>query len=107
MCFACSCTLQSHGVLEPLRLQNAMSWLHECCMGPALGWMPDHCVFSWAIKGTSFVRRMRAVRFDVDWFLRVFCTVQLFVCAQFLDSAVADRSAMAARMLPRSVATCA
>ena len=46
MCFACSCTLQSRGVLEPLRLQNAMSWLHECCMGPALGWMPDHCVFS-------------------------------------------------------------
>ena len=69
MCFvlsACSCLRSSMRFLK-LWLLIALEWLHECCMGYALGRKPEHetlCFFrvKWlqlAMKGTSSVRRLR------------------------------------------------
>ena len=69
MCFAtsgCSCVGSSMRFLT-LWWQIALEWLHECCMGYALGRKPERetvffSVVKWlqpAMKGTSSVRRLR------------------------------------------------
>ena len=68
MCFArsgCSCVRSSMRFLK-LWFLIALEWLHECCMGYALGRKPEHETLffrvKWlqpAMKGTSSVRRLR------------------------------------------------
>jgi len=53
-------------------LQNALQWLHECCMGLVLGRKPEHETSHFfsgkvaaAMKGSLCGRRVRALRVDV------------------------------------------
>ena len=79
---------------------TAVRMLHGTCVGKDAG--ARNIVFfvyiKWlgpAMEGASFVRPVRAVHFDVR-----------LVHTECLESAVADRSATAAWMLPCSVAMC-